>query len=112
YHYLAPAESIPKAEDAAARALELDPDLAQAHATLGVIRFYNLEREGIAPELEKAISLNLGYADGIHWYALYLASKGRKEESLAEIRRARSVDPKSAIINSNVAWCYYLAGDY
>jgi TolB-like protein/DNA-binding winged helix-turn-helix (wHTH) protein/Tfp pilus assembly protein PilF len=112
YHYLAPAESIPKAENAAARALELDPDLAQAHATLGVIRFYNLEREGIAPELEKAISLNQGYADGIHWYALYLASKGRKEESLAEIRRARSVDPKSAIINSNVAWCYYLAGDY
>jgi TolB-like protein/DNA-binding winged helix-turn-helix (wHTH) protein/Tfp pilus assembly protein PilF len=112
YHFLSPADSIPKAEEAAAKALELDKDLAQAHATLGVIRFYNLEREGIEPELLKAISLNQGYADGIHWYALYLASKGRKEDSFAEIRRARSVDPKSAIINSNVAWCYYLAGDY
>jgi TolB-like protein/DNA-binding winged helix-turn-helix (wHTH) protein/Tfp pilus assembly protein PilF len=112
YHYLSPAEAVPEAEQAAAKALELDGDLAQAHATLGVIRFYNLEREGIEPEFQKAISLNQGYADGIHWYALYLASRGRKEESFAEIRRARSVDPKSAIINSNVAWCYYLAGDY
>jgi len=112
YHILAPAESIPKAKQAAARALDLDKDLAQAHATLAVIRFYNLEREGIEPELLKAIALNPGYADGIHWYALYLAANGRKEESLKQIRIARSLDPKSAIINSNVAWCYYLAGDY
>jgi len=112
YHFLPPGESIPKAKQAAAKALELDKDLAQAHATLAVIRFYNLEREGIEPEFQKAISLNPGNADGIHWYALYLAANGRKEESFVEIRLARALDPKSAIINSNVAWCYYLAGDY
>jgi TolB-like protein/DNA-binding winged helix-turn-helix (wHTH) protein/Tfp pilus assembly protein PilF len=112
YHFLPPGESIPKAKEAAAKALELDKDLAQAHATLAVIRFYNLEREGIEPEFQKAISLNPGNADGIHWYALYLAANGRKEESFVEIRLARALDPKSAIINSNVAWCYYLAGDY
>jgi len=112
YHLLPPTEAIPKAKQAAAKALDLDKDLAQAHATLAVIRFYDLEREGIEPDFLKAIALNPGYADGIHWYALYLAANGRKEDSFTQIRLARELDPKSAIINSNVAWCYYLAGDY
>jgi TolB-like protein/DNA-binding winged helix-turn-helix (wHTH) protein/Tfp pilus assembly protein PilF len=112
YHLLPPTEAIPKAKQAGAKALDLDKDLAQAHATLAVIRFYNLEREGIEPEFLKAIALNPGYADGIHWYALYLAANGRKADSFAQIRLARELDPKSAIINSNVAWCHYLAGDY
>ena len=112
YHLLPPTQAIPKAKQAAAKALDLDKDLAQAHGTLAVVRFYNLEREGIEPEFLKAIALNPGYADGIHWYALYLAANGRKEDSFAQIRLARELDPKSAIINSNVAWCYYLARDY
>jgi tetratricopeptide (TPR) repeat protein len=43
---------------------------------------------------------------------MYLAATGRKAESIREIKQAREIDPKSLIINANVGWCYYLAGDF
>lgn len=107
-----PAEMIPKAKAAAGKALQLDEKLAEAHAILATIRFYHLEIEGVEAEFQKAIALNPGYAQALHWYALYLASQGRKEDALTEIKLARDIDPRSSIINANVGWCYYLAGDY
>jgi eukaryotic-like serine/threonine-protein kinase len=103
---------IPKAKQAAGRALQLDERLAEAHLTLASARLYNLESQGVESEYQRAIALNPGYAQGLHWYALYLAARGRKEESLTEINLARDIDPKSLIINANIGWCYYLAGDY
>jgi len=38
--------------------------------------------------------------------------QGRKQDSITEIKLAREIDPRSLIINANIAWCYYLAGDY
>jgi len=86
--------------------------LAEAHAALAAIRFYGLERSGIESEFLKSIALNPGYAQGLHWYGLYLAAQGRKQDSITEIKLAREIDPRSLIINANIAWCYYLAGDY
>jgi eukaryotic-like serine/threonine-protein kinase len=112
-YQLEPAESlIPKAKSAAETALQLDDRLAQAHTSLAAIRFYHLEGGDIEEEYQRAIALDPGYAQGIHWYALYLAAAGRKEESIREIKLAREVDPKSLIINANVGWCYYLGGDF
>jgi|SRR5579885_35391 serine/threonine-protein kinase len=105
-------EVMPLALRAAEKSLQLDDRLGEAHAALAAIRFYGLEREGIESEFLKAIALNPGYAQGLHWYALYLAAQGRKEESITEIKLARDIDPKSLIINANVGWCYYLAGNY
>jgi serine/threonine-protein kinase len=105
-------EIIPKAKEAAGRALQLDERLAEAHCVLAAIRFYNLEPPGVEAEFQRAIALNPGFAQGLHWYALYLAAMGRREESLTEIKLARDIDPKSLIINANVGWCYYLAGNY
>ena len=103
---------IPKAKQAAARALQLDDRLAEAHLALAAARFYNLEPQGVESEYQRAIALNPGFAQGLHWYALYLAAMGRKEESLTEIKLARDIDPKSLIINANIGWCYYLAWDF
>jgi serine/threonine protein kinase/tetratricopeptide (TPR) repeat protein len=103
---------MPQALQAAEKALALDDRLGEAHAALAAIRFYGLERSGIEEEFLKAIALNPGYAQGLHWYALYLAAEGRREESITEIKLAREIDPKSLIINANVGWCYYLAGAY
>lgn len=111
YEIRPPAEVIPQAIAAAQKALELDDRLAEAHASLATTRFYNLEWDGVEPEFQRAIALNPGYATALHWYALSLAAQGRKEESLTEIKLAREIDPRSLIINANVGWCYYLAGD-
>jgi tetratricopeptide (TPR) repeat protein len=86
--------------------------LAQAHTSLAMIRFVHLEGGDIEGEFRRAIALDPGYAQGIHWYALYLAATGRKAESIREIKLAREIDPKSLIINANIGWCYYLADDF
>jgi TolB-like protein/Tfp pilus assembly protein PilF/tRNA A-37 threonylcarbamoyl transferase component Bud32 len=111
YQIQPPAEVIPQAKAAAQKALQLDEHLAEAHASLAAIRFYHLEWDGVESEFQRAIALNPGYATAMHWYALYLAALGRKAESVTEIKLAREIDPRSLIINANVGWCYYLAGD-
>jgi tetratricopeptide (TPR) repeat protein len=111
YQIRPPAEVIPEAKAAAQKALELDDQLAEAHASLAAIRFYHLEWDGVESEFQRAIALNPGYATAIHWYALTLAATGRRQESITEIKLARDIDPRSLIINANVGWCYYLAGD-
>jgi tetratricopeptide (TPR) repeat protein len=111
YQIQPPAEVIPQAKEAAQKALQLDDRLAEAHGSLAAIRFYHLEWEGVESEFQRAIALNPGYATAMHWYALTLAATGRREESITEIKLAREIDPRSLIINANVGWCYYLAGD-
>lgn len=112
YQLSPPSAVMPRALNAAQKSLELDDRLAEAHAALATIRFYGLERKGIEEEFLKAIALNPGYAQGLHWYALYLAAQGRKEESITEIKLAHEIDPRSLIISANIGWCYYLAGEY
>jgi TolB-like protein/tetratricopeptide (TPR) repeat protein/predicted Ser/Thr protein kinase len=111
YQLRPPAEVIPEAKQAAQKALHLDDRLAEAHASLAAIRFYHLEWDGVESEFQRAIALNPGYATAMHWYALSLAAQGRQQESITEIKLARDIDPRSLIINANVGWCYYLAGD-
>jgi TolB-like protein/Tfp pilus assembly protein PilF len=103
---------VPKAKQAVEKALQLDDRLAEAHTSLAAIRFWRLEGGDIEAEYQKAIALDPSYAQGIHWYALYLAATGRKDESIREIKLAREIDPKSLIINANLGFVYYLAADY
>jgi len=103
---------VQKAKAAADQALELDDRLAQAHTSRAAIRFWSLEESGIEAEFQKAIALDPSYAQGLHWYALYLAATGRKDEAIREIKVARDIDPKSLMINANMGFIYYLAGDY
>jgi eukaryotic-like serine/threonine-protein kinase len=112
YQMEPPETVVPKAKKAGEKALELDSRLAQAHTSLAAIRMYHLEGGDVEGEFQQAIALDPGYAQGIHWYALYLAAEGRKEESIREIKLAREIDPKSLIINANVGFVYYLAGEY
>jgi eukaryotic-like serine/threonine-protein kinase len=112
-YQLGPAgELIPKAKLALEKALQLDDHLAEAHSSLAAVRFFYLEGGDIEGEFRRAIALDPGYAQSLHWYGLYLAANGRKEESIREMKLAREIDPKSLIINANLGWVYYLAGDY
>jgi TolB-like protein/tetratricopeptide (TPR) repeat protein/tRNA A-37 threonylcarbamoyl transferase component Bud32 len=111
YELRPPAEVMPAARTAAEKALELDEGLAEAHATLAAISFYHLDWDNVEAQFKRAIALDPGYATAMHWYALSLAAMGRRQESITEIKLARDIDPRSLIINANVGWCYYLAGD-
>ena len=103
---------LPEAEAAAVKALQLDDNLAFAHAVLGQIRAYRLEWPGVLDEFKRAIELNPGEANSHHWYALALASAGRSDEAISEMKLAQELDPRSLIINANLSWVYYLAGKY
>jgi Tfp pilus assembly protein PilF len=78
---------------AALKALELDPDLAEAHVSLGLVQMYSWEWSEAERTYRHAIALNPGLVWAHSMYALELAYLGRVEESLAELRRARELDP-------------------
>jgi len=104
--------AIPDARAAALSAIQLDPTLAEPHASLGMIYFFT-DWDGPAAEreFERAIALNPNYATAHHWYALDLAAMGRFPQALYEIHRAQALDPLSLIIDTNVGWIEYLSRD-
>jgi TolB-like protein/DNA-binding winged helix-turn-helix (wHTH) protein/Tfp pilus assembly protein PilF len=101
-------ELMPKARTAALRALELDESLAEAHASLALIREnYDYDWPGSEKEFRRAIQLDPQYATGHQWYAEFLSWQGRFEEAFAESERARQLDPLSLIIASDYGWILY-----
>jgi serine/threonine-protein kinase len=113
YGALAPKAAYPAARAAAERALEIDPDLAEAHNALGAVLF-NYEWDWTAAEraFERAIQLSPGYALAHHWYSLLLQCSGRRSEALHEIMRAREVDPLSSVIATALGRHLYLSRDF
>jgi len=110
---IARTEDFSKAKSAAKRANELDPTLAEPHTSLGLIAMnYDWDWAGAEREYKKAIELNPNYPTAHHWYAEYLIIQGRFDESLAEIRRARELDPLSLIINSDMGKILYFSRRY
>lgn len=111
--YWLPAEAYPRARAAALRAIELDENLAGAHATLSAeMRDYEWNWDGSEREIRRALELDPNYARGWQIYATNLMSLGRIEEGLRGIRKARELDPLSPRINANVGTHLYLARDY
>jgi tetratricopeptide (TPR) repeat protein len=91
---------MPKAREAALKALSSDDDLAEAHATLGFISgIYDYDFAGAEREFKRAIELNPNYATAHHWYGVLISGLGRYEESLVEMRRALEIDPLSLTTN-------------
>ena len=89
------------AGQAALNALEIDNSLAEAHASMGYIRFNAWEIEAAEKEYLKAIELDPEYATVRHWYAMLLAFTGRYDQAIDEIYEALELDPLSLIINQN-----------
>jgi serine/threonine protein kinase/TolB-like protein/Tfp pilus assembly protein PilF len=109
-----PQESIPKSKAAAKRALELDEDLAEAHASLAsALFFYDRNFQESDREFQRAIELNPNYATAHHWYGVtYLAKMERFDEAVAEVKRAQELDPLSLIINADLGNTYIQARQY
>lgn len=108
-----PREAFPKAKSAAEHALHIEPDLAQAHASLGLVKFqYDWDWGGAEQELLTAIRLNPNYAPAHHFYADTLKALGRFDEALTQIKEAQALDPLSLAVNSGVGHVYYLSRNY
>ena len=97
-------EALPAAKAAAIKALELDDTLGEAHTSLGfVLSGFDWNWAAAEKEFRRAIDVNPGYATAHHWYAWHLSLMGRNGEAIAEMRKARSLDPLSLIINADLA---------
>jgi Tol biopolymer transport system component/serine/threonine protein kinase/Flp pilus assembly protein TadD len=111
---LAPKEAYPKARAAAERALEIDDTLAEAHASLGYcLANYDWNWSRAEREFKRALDLKPGDPVAHHWYGfLYLASMGRLDQAIDELRHALELDPLSLSIGSNIGLLLYLARRY
>ena len=111
--HLPPDQAMPKARGAAEKALELDDSLAEAHAALGLIKFYyEWDWQGAEKAFKRAIELNPGYADAQHRYGWLLGFSGRLTESIAAIQRASELDPLSLEITSDLGLSFFFARNY
>ncbi len=105
-------EGYPKAEQALAKALSLDENLGEAHATKGLLLSERWDWEGSEREYKRAIELKPNYATAHHWYGILLGpALGRIEEAMGEAEKAAELDPLSPIINLNLADAYFSTGD-
>jgi TolB-like protein/DNA-binding winged helix-turn-helix (wHTH) protein/Tfp pilus assembly protein PilF len=114
-HYGAapPAAAYPRARAAALRALEIDEQLAEAHAALAAIKtHYDWDWPGAEREYKRAIRLNPSYASAYQWYATYLAVMGRSDEAARQDARALELDPLSPLISTTTGLHLYFARQY
>jgi DNA-binding winged helix-turn-helix (wHTH) protein/tetratricopeptide (TPR) repeat protein len=108
-----PAEGLPKARAAAERALMLDPGVADAHVTLLHIHMdFDKDFAAATRDLEKARQLGLNTASFWHYSAMWHAQQGRVEEGLADMRRARALEPMTLLLSSNYALILFNARRY
>lgn len=112
--YLPPQEANAKARAAAKKALELNPSLAEAHVSLGLVGPDGTwDWAGRERELLRGIALNPNYSTGHHWYGDgYLSPMCRLDEALAEMRKAEKLDPLSPIIATDVGKELYFLRRY
>jgi TolB-like protein/Tfp pilus assembly protein PilF len=96
-----PSEARRTGEAAARKGLEIDDEIAEAHAALGYENFFNWNWASAEEELKRSIQLNPNYATAHSHYGLYLAARDRIDEGVAEMNRAEELDPLSLSISSS-----------
>jgi TolB-like protein/Tfp pilus assembly protein PilF len=113
FHVVPPRVAMPKAKTAAAKALEIDDHLAEAHVSLGYVSFtYDGDWSTAGKHFEQALALNPAYTGAHTFYAFYLSSLGQSEEALAVAKRALDRDPASPAVSHSLAVQLYLARQF
>ena len=110
--FKSPAEALPKAKAAALKAIEIDPESAEAHASLGLVLTHRWDWAGAEAEFKHALRLDPRYANAHHWYGDYLSIMARHDEALLEAHQALELDPLNLMIGTWVGRRYYLARKY
>ncbi len=111
--YLAPQAAMPQAQQAALKALELNPNLAEAHFALALVKSWgDWDWPAAEQEFKRALDLNPNLADAHTIYANQLSLQRRFPEFHREIKLAQQLDPLSAIALEMSAWGLYFEGRY
>jgi len=111
YSVMPAGEAYPRALAAAKKAVELDDNSAEAHNSLAFVTFYwTWDAATAEHEFKRAIALNPDYVAAHHWYATFLMATGRCPEAVAEIEKARKLDPSSTPIMADRGYILYRAG--
>jgi TolB-like protein/cytochrome c-type biogenesis protein CcmH/NrfG len=105
-------DSFRQARVAAYKALELDPHLGDAHATLAHLRLHEFDWNGLDEAFRGALQRNPSLAIAYYWYGEYLMAVGRGEEAVEVTERALRIDPLSPVIGSSMGMILYLAHDF
>lgn len=107
-----PHEAFSRALQSATRALELSPNLAEAHASLGAIaEVHHWDWGEAGRKYRRAIELSPSYPTAYQWYALHFARRGLAKEAEQQMAKALELDPLSGIGLTNAAFIAYLARD-
>ncbi|HBE83448.1 MAG TPA: hypothetical protein DDW24_11775 [Blastocatellia bacterium] len=105
-------ESLPQAKAFAERAIAIDDQLGEPHATLGIVYVQTWQWAEAEKEYERAIEINPNYATAYHWYSILLKNQGRYDEAAKIIMRAGELDPLSPSIGVNISMIYQVQGDH
>ena len=113
YGHIGPRESMQRSLDAARRALELDPELAEPYTSLGTIHAsYTWEWARAEQAYLRALQLNASSAAAHKGYGELLSFLGRHPDAIAELQRAVELDPVSLVMHANLGIVYYRARRY
>ena len=111
--YRAPLETMPKAREAARSALDLESNLAPAHALVGTVHLlFDWDWKAAEREFNRAIELDPNLADGHVGYAALLTTLGRFDKALSELKLAQSLDPMSPSVHGDELWMWFGARHY
>ena len=111
WFWMDPREAFPMARDYNLKALEIDPNLAEAHASLGVIHnSFEGNWQESENEFRRSIELKPGLGHAHMWYGLLLDVFGRYEEALEQIKLSSKSDPLSRIVATNLGGTFVLMG--
>jgi TolB-like protein/DNA-binding winged helix-turn-helix (wHTH) protein/Tfp pilus assembly protein PilF len=110
---VAPRAAYPLARVAALRAVEIDPELSEAHASLGQILVqFDWDWAGAEKEFRRALELNPTNGVALHWRSHCFLALGRFDESARDAVRALDTDPVSVMLNIHLGEHYHLARQY
>jgi TolB-like protein len=113
WNFLPPGVAFPEAKHAAERALEIEPNLAEARSALGFITYeYEWRYSDGERELAEAVRTNPNSADARLWYAEFLISMGRFPEAREQLDRAAEADPLSVRLVVDIATWYWFQRQY
>jgi TolB-like protein/tetratricopeptide (TPR) repeat protein len=110
---LEPRKAESKATESARRALNLDPNLVEAHATLAYTTLhYHGDIPGAEQKFSRALGLNPNYASARHWHSHCLVAAGKFDQALDESNAALALDPMNILLSVHLAWHHHMARDY